>query len=664
MLKSLTISLLIFAISGCASTLEQTTATEVSTHYLYYSDSKKTGIKGGLGELIVEVGPNPKKRAPVRYAETVSGGMGETWRATIWMALLAATATLDRDLDTIRVTVEAEGAVDGPSAGALMAAAVMAGLKNVPVLESATLTGTINPDHTVGPVSGIPEKVIAAIEMGKTRIGVPVGQIIARTVKSKKKVNVRALAESRGAYVVELHHIRDAYQLLTGQKLEQPTALKPSEMLLPPWAAEVFFRKATETLEDIEKAQKNLKEIIDRAPDPSFRRFRDILKTTFKKVQRHIAEGDAVSAIYLATSLQGNHFDLNSRLLTMLGTHLNRWEYIRKLLRGHHFTVAGLLDASIPQWKKYVPHDASEVPYAVDTFEAFIHAMREFAEASEVMNNNPTLKRLFEDKSYIPKTRAEQSIAVRGLGQFNKLVVDAQTNLMLGQAYLALGKAWLKLKRRQRKKPVGAALLDSLRKRYQRVADANLQYADTLLILPRSEMGKKPKSEIRKQLMSMDLDYRQAVVNRRLPALLDESLLNKRELTYANLSGAISSFFASASLISKRYSLGAVFSKDQSELVSVRNRAALVSMLKLADIEARQVGAKCRNTLGEIPIISLIEYDLGQRMLRDAKTNKNATPAQRSNATQHQIAALGHLWRSTTMGRLALHVHRKLEGQD
>ena len=177
-------------------------------------------------------------------------------------------------------------------------------------------------------------------------------------------------------------------------------------------------------------------------------------------------------------------------------------------------------------------------------------------------------------------------------------------------------------------------------------------------------MGKKPKSEIRKQLMSMDLDYRQAVVNRRLPALLDESLLNKRELTYANLSGAISSFFASASLISKRYSLGAVFSKDQSELVSVRNRAALVSMLKLADIEARQVGAKCRNTLGEIPIISLIEYDLGQRMLRDAKTNKNATPAQRSNATQHQIAALGHLWRSTTMGRLALHVHRKLEGQD
>jgi len=589
--------------------------------------------------------------------------MGDTWRATIWMALLAATATLDLDLDNYRVTVEAEGSVDGPSAGALMAATVMAGIRGVPVLKNATLTGTINPDHTVGPVSGIPEKVLAAIDQGKTRIGVPVGQLITRTVKSRKKVNVKALAEARGAHVVELHHIRDAYQLLTGHQLDSPSSLKPTEMQMPGWAAEVFFQQATDTLEDIKKGQDGLKEIIDRAPDPSFRRFRDALKANFANVQRHIDEGDAVSAVYLATSLQGNHFDLSSQLLTMLGTHLNRWEYIRKLLRGHHFTVSGMLDSSVPKWKAYVPHNGIEVPYAVDTFEAFIHAMREFAEASEILNRTPALKRIFEDKNYIPKTKREKASAIRGLGRFNRLIIDAQTNLRLGQAYLALGKAWLGLKRRTRKTPIKAETIDSLRKRYQRVADANLQYADTLLIHPQSELGKRPKSEVRKQLMKMDLDYRQAIVNRRLPALLDDKFLTKRERTYANLSGAISSYFASASLISKRYSLGAVFNRDQSQLLSVRHQAALVSMLELADSEARQVGAKCQKTLGEIPVTSLIEYDLGRRMLSDANFPKKPTPAQRAEATQRQLAALGHMWRSTAMGRLALEAHSKLEGQ-
>jgi hypothetical protein len=323
-----------------------------------------------------------------------------------------------------------------------------------------------------------------------------------------------------------------------------------------------------------------------------------------------------------------------------------------------------MLDKSVPEWKTYVPHDAVEVPYTVDTFEAFIHAMREFAEASDVLHNNKILLRIFEDDKFVPKSVAAQKSVLKDLNRFNELIVDAQTNLVLGQAYLELGKAWLKLKRRKRKKAVPTKHLDNLRKRYQRIADANLQYADTLLILPRSESDKRPKSDVRRELMALDLDYRQAIVNRRLPALLNEKLLSKRERTYASLSGAVSSFFSSATLISKRYSLGAVFSRDQQSIISVRNHAALSSMVDLADIEARQVGAKCLDVLGEIPVTTLIEYDLGRRMLRESKIGKNATSAQKSNALQRQIAALGHLWRSTTMGRLALQTHHLLEREN
>ena len=88
------IATILFA--SCAAPVQQTLTTEVATEFLFYKNVKaKNGSKklsGGLGNLYVEVSPNPTRRAPVRYAETVSGGVGDTWRATIWMALMAAAA--------------------------------------------------------------------------------------------------------------------------------------------------------------------------------------------------------------------------------------------------------------------------------------------------------------------------------------------------------------------------------------------------------------------------------------------------------------------------------------------------------------------------------------------------------------------------------------------
>ena len=45
-----------------------------------------------------------------------------------------------------------------------------------PLLADATMTGTVNPDGTVGPVGGIPLKVSGVAEAGFTRFGIPLGQ--------------------------------------------------------------------------------------------------------------------------------------------------------------------------------------------------------------------------------------------------------------------------------------------------------------------------------------------------------------------------------------------------------------------------------------------------------------------------------------------------------
>ncbi|WP_332448818.1 S16 family serine protease [Methanoculleus sp.] len=58
--------------------------------------------------------------------------------------------------------------IDGPSAGALMTTLLLSVLEEFAINESVTVTGTIDEDGTIGPVSGILEKADAAAESGKT----------------------------------------------------------------------------------------------------------------------------------------------------------------------------------------------------------------------------------------------------------------------------------------------------------------------------------------------------------------------------------------------------------------------------------------------------------------------------------------------------------------
>lgn len=66
--------------------------------------------------------------------------------------------------------------VEGPSAGAALAVATIAALENKPLNMSVMITGTINPDGTIGEVGGILEKASAAKQAGAELFLVPKGQ--------------------------------------------------------------------------------------------------------------------------------------------------------------------------------------------------------------------------------------------------------------------------------------------------------------------------------------------------------------------------------------------------------------------------------------------------------------------------------------------------------
>jgi len=66
--------------------------------------------------------------------------------------------------------------IGGPSAGAIMTAAVVSLLENWEMDDKTVMTGMIDPDGSIGPIGGIPEKIDAAHSVGATRFLIPEGQ--------------------------------------------------------------------------------------------------------------------------------------------------------------------------------------------------------------------------------------------------------------------------------------------------------------------------------------------------------------------------------------------------------------------------------------------------------------------------------------------------------
>lgn len=87
---------------------------------------------------------------------------------------------------TVKADEEVE-VVDGPSAGAAITLAIVAATLNRTIKQSAYITGTINPDGTIGKVGGVLEKAVAAAEKGATLFVVPEGE--ANIVISKPEEN-------------------------------------------------------------------------------------------------------------------------------------------------------------------------------------------------------------------------------------------------------------------------------------------------------------------------------------------------------------------------------------------------------------------------------------------------------------------------------------------
>ncbi|WP_214019612.1 S16 family serine protease [Methanoculleus sp.] len=124
--------------------------------------------EGAMVNVSVEVVPG-KGRVLVQTTPL----MGIAFQDAANLAVVAAANHSRVDLAGSDIIFSIQGPeevseIDGPSAGALMAALLLSVLEDFPLNESVTVTGTIDENGSIGPVGGILEKAEAAAASGKT----------------------------------------------------------------------------------------------------------------------------------------------------------------------------------------------------------------------------------------------------------------------------------------------------------------------------------------------------------------------------------------------------------------------------------------------------------------------------------------------------------------
>ncbi len=125
-------------------------------------------------------------------------------------------------------TIKSEATlVGGPSAGASLTVATIAALEKKDVKKDVMMTGTIQPDGTIGEVGGILEKAKAAKELGASLFLVPKGQGTQTYLKPEESCIKRAgfifcttkfkeitvnIGEDVGIEVIEVEDVNDALE--------------------------------------------------------------------------------------------------------------------------------------------------------------------------------------------------------------------------------------------------------------------------------------------------------------------------------------------------------------------------------------------------------------------------------------------------------------------
>ncbi len=252
-------------------------------------------------EVAVRLAPNRARVPSVGIMETQASGTGDQWLTTLWQAAFIATQATGSSLLDFEFTLRVAGPIDGHSAGLLTAATLAALIKGKKVLPHTTITGSINPDGSVGPVGGVLQRLRAAAAGGVKRFGLPLGgrqQVDA----SGEVADLLLEGKKLGVEVNELSGLDDAFLFLTGEVLPRPAPASEAEMELWPAELAALTRLTSQVRRDFAAEQPLLEEALTSVDPKRAAAWRELIERSTRAADDFAKNGDTVRAMVVWSS--------------------------------------------------------------------------------------------------------------------------------------------------------------------------------------------------------------------------------------------------------------------------------------------------------------------------------------------------------------------------
>jgi len=523
------------------------------------------GSKGGIIEFTTTVEPGTSGKVAVGMLEGEVFGTGSQWRVAGWTSALAASSLLNLDLADYRISHEVDGRVDGPSAGALMTVATLAAFLGDKVDSKVTMTGTINPDFTVGPVGGIPLKLQAAAKAGKTAMLVPLGQRVQQDPNTGELVDLVEAGKALGVDVREVGDVYAAYEAFTGQRLPRPMVVDREPKLTAKADATVMGQTASWS----ESCLQQLDEF-DALPAE--------VKTEYETGRvKYANEALADADQYMAQGIAGGAYfsAVEAARQAALGVNYSRLEQDMQK-RGEYVAgkalseadVSGSLDRLGDELLAAKPAGTGEAASLLEAWGYWTVATRLAGEADSLIESLPKGDEVEGRLDSIYTAVWDYTLAAVARD-------SARDALELGTA----------LRGEPLREP---ERLPELAEAYRRAAEANLDTIDVVVIPGLAEAWGVSTEEALATLRQSDVNYAEADAAVSAMDYLRNSLEPGPSRDLAVLGAALVAYADSACSLAERYSLAAEYDED-GDIIGYANEKALVNDLDFAEERAREM---------------------------------------------------------------------------
>jgi hypothetical protein len=138
------------------------------------------------------------------------------WEAATASAAMVATLYSAVDPAEISMDFTITGPIDGPSAGGILTVGLLAALRGQDLLEGVTMTGTITPEGSIGPVGLVRTKIESAASEGFTTVLIPPQTRFTFDPQTEQEIDLVDVGADLGVEVIPVGTVSEAYERFTG----------------------------------------------------------------------------------------------------------------------------------------------------------------------------------------------------------------------------------------------------------------------------------------------------------------------------------------------------------------------------------------------------------------------------------------------------------------